>query len=228
MRGKSIVRHRAALARRDASDALGLCAALALCLVLLLSAIAARAAQDKPAKPDIGAKTVFLVARPVIGDPVFHESVVLLFPSSAWADDGVVVGLILNRPARVALSEIFPDDKALKDQFADVYFGGPVDPHVPGAVFRSSKPPEHSSLLFGDVYVTFDSDFIEKLLEKPQDTPDLHLFLGRAQWAPLQLEWEMDGGAWYSVHAETTLIFSTNSRFLWRNLFQQQQPSPYS
>jgi hypothetical protein len=32
-----------------------------------------------------------------------------MFPSSVGAGEGPVVGLIVNKPARVALSEIFPD-----------------------------------------------------------------------------------------------------------------------
>jgi putative AlgH/UPF0301 family transcriptional regulator len=133
------------------------------------------------------------------GDPIFKESVVLMFPSSVEAGEGLVVGLILNKPARVELREIFPNDKVLKNRFETAYFGGPVDPRAPGVVFRSSEAAKQAALLFGDVYVSFDPDFIKELLKEPEKTPDLRLFVGRSQWAPAQLQNEMAVGAWYSV-----------------------------
>jgi putative AlgH/UPF0301 family transcriptional regulator len=90
-----------------------------------------------------------------------------MFPSSVGAGEVLVVGLIVNKPSRVALSEIFPNDKALKNRSETAYFGGAVDPRAPGVVFRSSKAAKQAALLFGDVYVSFDPDFIKELLKKP-------------------------------------------------------------
>ncbi|MGO9640758.1 MAG: YqgE/AlgH family protein [Candidatus Acidiferrales bacterium] len=203
-------------------------AAFAFCLLLVLSNTPVHAAQDKPDKGDSEDKALFLVARPDLADPFFKESVVLMFPSSMGAEEGVVVGLIVNRPARIALSEIFPNDKALKDRSETVYFGGPVDVRIPGVVFRSSKAAKQAVLLFGDVYVSFDPDFIKELLENPERTPDLRLFLGRSQWAPAQLQNEMLTRAWYSVQAETNLIFSARPQSLWRNLLKRAEPAPFA
>ena len=80
--------------------------------------------------------------------------------------------------------------------------------------------------MFGDVYVSFDPDFIKELLKKPGKTPDLRLFVGRSQWAPAQLHNEIVMGAWYSVRAETNLIFSASPQYLWRNLFERAEPAP--
>jgi putative transcriptional regulator len=200
-------------------------AAFAFCLLLVLSMTAVNAAQDKPNKGDAEDKTLFLVARPEQGDPIFKASVVLMFPSSMTTGAGLVVGLIVNRPARVALSEIFPNDDALKNSSETAYFGGPVYPRAPGVVFRSSKAVKQATLLFGDVYVSFDPDFIKELLKKPEKTPDLHLFVGRSQWAPVQLQYEMAKGAWYSVQAETNLIFSASPQSLWHKLLERAEPS---
>jgi putative transcriptional regulator len=198
----------------------GACASL----LLILSMTPAHAPQDKPKKGDSEDKTLFLVARPELPDPIFKESVVLMFPPSVGSKEGPVVGLIVNRPARVALSEIFPDDEALKDRSENVYFGGPVEPRAPGVVFRSSKAAKQAALLFGDVYVSFDPDFIKELLKEPEKKPDLHLFVGRSQWAPAQLEFEIAVGAWYSMRAETNLIFSASPQSLWRKLFELAEP----
>jgi putative transcriptional regulator len=183
-----------------------------------------RAAQDQPDKGGSDNTTLFLVARPEIGDPIFKESVVLMFPSSAVAIKGLVVGLIVNRPARVNLSELFPNDDALKNRSETAYFGGPVDTSSPGVVFRSSKAPKQSALLFGDIYVSFDPDLIKELLKKPEKTPDFRLFIGRSQWVQAQLQNEMAKRAWYSVRAETNLIFDPSPQNLWRNLLERAEP----
>ena len=107
-------------------------AAFAFCHLLILSRVPVRAAQDKPNKGDNEEKTLFLVARTELRDPIFKESVVLMFPSSVGVGEGLIVGLIVNKPARVELSEIFPDDPALKNRPETAYFGGPVDPRAPG------------------------------------------------------------------------------------------------
>ena len=197
-------------------------AALAFCLLLALKA--PLHAQDKPNQEDSEDKTLFLVARPKLGDPLFKESVVLMFPSSVVTVKGLVVGLIVNRPATVALSEIFPNDDALKNRSETVYFGGPVEPMAPGVVFRSSKAVKQAVLLFGDIYVSFDPNFIKELLKKPEETPDARLFVGRSQWASVQLQYEMAMRAWYSVRAETNLIFTASPQSLWHKLFEREEP----
>jgi len=203
-------------------------AVFAFCVLLFFGKAPMQATQDKPDKGDIENKTLFLVARPGLGDPMFKESVVLMFPASARTGEGLIVGVIVNRPARVALSEIFPDDEAMKNRSDTAYFGGPVFPRAPGVVFRSSKAAKQAALLFGDVYVSFDADFIKELLKEPEKTPDLRLFVGRSQWAPAQLQNEMVVGAWDTVRTEANLIFKTNPKYLWRRLFEQAEPAPIS
>ena len=200
-------------------------AAFAFCIICL-SIMPLRPAQDKPNKEDNEDKTLFLVARPELGEPIFKESVILTLPSSVGVGEGLVVGLILNEPARIALSDIFPDDQAFENRSETVYFGGPVEPRAPGVVFRSSKPVKQAALLFGDIYVSFDSDSIPELLKEPKKTPDLRLFVGRSQWAGAQLQNEMAMGAWINVRAETNLIFSPSPQYLWRKLFDRAEPAP--
>jgi hypothetical protein len=68
---------------------------LASCLLLVLSMTSAHVTQDKPNKGDSEDKTLFLVA---------HPKLRLMFPASVGTGEGLVVGLILNKPARIALS----------------------------------------------------------------------------------------------------------------------------
>jgi putative transcriptional regulator len=202
-------------------------AAVAFC-IFCLSMTPLRPAQDKSnkSKEDSEGKTFFLVARPELREPIFKESVVLRLPSSVGVGEGLVVGLILNKPARIALSDIFPDDQALQNRSETVYFGGPVEPRAPGVILRSSEPIKKAALLFDDIYVSFDPDFIRELLKETGKTRDLRLFVGRSQWARAQLQNEMVMGAWLSVQAETNLIFGTGPQYLWRKLFDRAEPAP--
>jgi len=198
-----------------------------LCILFLIGQTFARATQETPdKKPELGSKTLLLVARSGLGDPFFRDSVVLMFPASVKKEEGLIAGVIINKPTRVALSDIFPDDKEFKDRSETAYFGGPVEPRVPLAVFRANKPAKEAMLLFGDVYVSFDPDFIRELLKRPEKPADVRLFLGRAQWGPLQLENEMSIGAWYGVPAEASLIFDSKPDYLWHKLHEQAAPGP--
>lgn len=194
---------------------------------MVLHAAAAAPAQksgpqqkNKPTKKTD--QPTYLVARE-ISDPFFHESAVLMLPTDP---DSVVAGLIVNKPTNIPLSELFPDDGALKNKTQTIYFGGPVDTDEPGVVFRSPKAMKTAVLLFGDVYVSFDRDFIEGLLEKPGQVHDLRLFVGRAQWDPDQLQDEILEGSWYSVQAESSFIFSADPKYVWHTLFEIAEPSP--
>ncbi|HXZ13609.1 MAG TPA: YqgE/AlgH family protein, partial [Candidatus Sulfotelmatobacter sp.] len=141
-------------------------------------------------------KSLFLVARRELPDVLFKESVILMLPST---DTDLVVGLIVNKPTRVPLRDVFPKNPDLKDRPDTIYFGGPVDIHTPSVLFLSSKPAEQAVHLDGDLYISFNSDFIEETLVKPkEEMRDMRLFLGRSQWAPEQLQGEILRGAWYS------------------------------
>jgi putative AlgH/UPF0301 family transcriptional regulator len=204
-------------------------AAFAFCCLLAFGSASARAQSDQPNKDTDKTKPVFLVARPEIGDPIFQESVVLLFPATVESSESgqrIMIGLIVNRAASVSLSEFFPDEKAFKNRSETAYFGGPVDMRSFCALFRSSKDVKQALNLFDDVYVSFDADFIKAHLKKPGETKDLRLFLGRAQWSPEQLQNERDLGAWYSVPAEKSLVFTASPQYLWHNLLERAAPGP--
>jgi putative transcriptional regulator len=203
-------------------------AAVTFFLLLFLVNAPARA-QSRSEQETDKAKPMFLVARPEMDDPIFQQSVVLLFPTSIEASEGgarVIIGLIVNRAASVSLGDVFPDEKVFKNRTETAYFGGPVDTRSFCALFRSKKDVKQAVHLFDDVYASFDADFIEGHLKKPGETTDLRLFLGRSQWGPEQLQRERSLGAWYSVPAETSLVFTSNPQYLWHNLLERAAPGP--
>lgn len=192
--------------------------ALFACILLGLLGPLAHGAQNS------GNEAVFLVARNQIQDPFFEHSVVMMLPTTKAP---LIVGLIINKPTRVTLSKLFPDSPALKSRTEPAYFGGPVDVRVPSVVFHSPEAHEQALRLYGNVYLTFDPDLITTVFQNAQGASIPRLFLGRAQWAPAQLQNEMRQGSWYRVHASGNLIFSSNPQQLWRRLHTRAAPSKY-
>jgi len=173
-------------------------------------------AEDKP-KP----KLLFLVARPSIEDPFFERSVVLMLELQG---EPLLVGLVVNKPSQLPLSKLFPESPVLKDRAENAYIGGPVDMATPALVFHTPKAPKQAMPLYGDVYLSFDPKFISKLMRDPKQTGELRLFLGRAQWAPEQLQGEASEGSWYSLRAEGEVVFDRDSEHLWKRLHDRARP----
>src|ERR1700722_14961284 len=114
----------------------------ALCALLLLFATpCATSAEDS--KP---LTAILLVARTELPDSDFAGSVVLAMNHLGIAP----AGIILNRPTRVAVSELFPNLKPLARLHDKVYFGGPVEPMSVWFLFRAAKPPRRAIRAFDD------------------------------------------------------------------------------
>src|SRR3954463_14798172 len=63
-----------------------------------------------------------LIASPVLVDPNFHRTVLLI---AEHTEEGAM-GLVLNRPAETLVADAVPDLSPLADSGAPVYVGGPV------------------------------------------------------------------------------------------------------
>ena len=107
--------------------------AIAAVMFLAASAIAPHAAKESPKTSPPAhykfewrlAKGNLLVASENIKDSIFAETVILLVDYNAQG----AMGLIVNRPARVKISEALPEIKGLNAINDFLYFGGPVSGH---------------------------------------------------------------------------------------------------
>lgn len=168
----------------------------------------------------------FLVASRGLGDPLFAQSVVLMLPIKE--EGQLLVGLIVNKPSKVKVSELFPDSPGIEANESMVYFGGPVDAGVGArsAIFRSKTPRDKAIQVFGDVYVTFDPGVILALAENQQQAANVRVFVGRAQWDPQQFQGEVDAGAWHSLRGGADSIFTALPEMLWPALIEKSEPKP--
>jgi putative transcriptional regulator len=181
---------------------------LAALLVALLLACAASGA----APADDASKTaILIVARAELPDPNFADSIVLVMNNLGPAP----VGLIINRPTAVPVSQLFPDVTRLAQLSDRVYYGGPVEFGSIWFLFRAAKPRKDAVEAFSGLYLSASKELLLELVRRDKPMDGLRIFAGHAGWGPGQLEREIAHGDWTSRRAELDAIFSGKSEHPW-------------
>jgi len=178
--------------------------------------VAASLARGTPKAPE----TYFLVAQPDLPDPMFQESVVLMLPSTGTP---LIIGLIVNKPTKMKLNDLFPNTAPFSKRSDPAYFGGPVDIGTPLVVSNSTHAPDGATLLFNDVYLSVDPQEILSLFKNSPESKTVRLYLGRAQWTDEQLHAEMLENSWYNVPSDPAFVFSADPTRVWRTLVARAQ-----
>jgi putative transcriptional regulator len=178
-----------------------------LCVFLLLFAMSWPAVAEN-AKP---LTTILLAAGAELRDSNFKDSVVLVMNNIAPAP----AGLIINRPTRIPVSELFPDVKRLAQLDDKVYFGGPVQIQTVSFLFRADTPPEHATKVLDGVYLSTNEELLRELLGRDKPTEGLRIFIGHSGWGPGQLQNEIARGHWTLAPADTGAIFGRRSEHPW-------------
>lgn len=177
---------------------------LLICLLLI--------AAPSGAQQESGAEPVLLVASTELQDPNFSQSVVLvLFPAGGWP-----TGVILNRPTRLAWSETFPDEPALRARADPIYFGGPVRINALWFLFRQGAPQGTVLPVLEDLYLSSDGELLDRLLQAHARVD--RFFVGYSGWAPAQLDMEIAQGAWHVLPADLDAILKMEPETMWREL----------
>jgi putative transcriptional regulator len=164
----------------------------------------------------------FLVARPLLQDPNFRRTVVLILAHNA---DGAF-GLVVNRPAK---AEGLP---------WPLFVGGPCP--SPGLMMLHGHPewaqasesegadeaepptgPEVAPGLF-----IGNAASLEKAGATPDEERRFRVFSGYAGWSGGQLEGELAAGAWALAAANGEVLFGTPFEELWERLAPPRIPQP--
>jgi putative transcriptional regulator len=183
----------------------GIAGALGALLLLSGSAWPTSAADAKPLT------AILIVARDELPDSQFANSVVLVMNDLGPAP----VGIIINRPMPLPVSQLLPDLKHLARVRDKVYFGGPVAFGSVSFLFRATKPPQHAIQACDGVYLSEDRKLLLQLLARDKPMDGLRIFVGHAGWAPGQLEAEIAHGDWTLKRAEPDAIFNGKSQHPW-------------
>ncbi|MFQ5571501.1 MAG: YqgE/AlgH family protein [Rhodothermales bacterium] len=167
------------------------------------------------ADPDLVPATgVLLVAPPMLRDPNFWRTVVLL---CEHGPDGSF-GLILNRPLSLELSEVINDLQG-NDLIS---LGGPVQQNTLHFLHRHGDLVTEAIPILDGVHWGGDFEAIKVLVQTESATPrDLRFFLGYAGWSAGQLDDEVEQGGWFLTRADDVLIFSEQPDTLWRAVLRR-------
>ncbi|PYC63074.1 hypothetical protein C7C46_33240 [Streptomyces tateyamensis] len=162
-----------------------------------------------------------LVATPVLTDPNFVRSVVLLLDH----DGQGALGVVLNRPSPVEVSDVLDGWAELAGDPQVVFQGGPVglDSALAVAVMPGEPGPEEPlgwRRVHGAIGLV-DLDAPPQLLAG--ELGALRVFAGYAGWTPGQLEAEIAEGAWFLVEAEPGDISCRRPERLWREVLRRQR-----
>ena len=169
-------------------------------------------ANDLPPKAGM-----FLVARDGMPDPRFRESVILLVQH----DGGGSGGLVINRPSRLGLGELFADQPDFAGMSGQLYYGGPVSPSslvvLTDAV--EALPEESVPVIDKELYVTGILQ-MNSWLSTQKKTPQYRVYTGYAGWGPGQLASEIARGDWRVLPGDVEAVFTEEVSSLWHNLRQ--------
>jgi len=157
---------------------------------------------------------VLLIAHPMLGDPNFRRTVVLICEHSPEGS----FGLILNRPLDVELGEIV-EGLAGHDLLS---LGGPVQQDTLHFLHRHDDVLEGAIPVMDGVHWGGDFEMVKTLVWAEQATRrDLRFFLGYAGWSSGQLEDEVEEGGWFLAPATDDLIFQEDPHRLWRTVLRR-------
>ncbi|MDQ6696151.1 MAG: YqgE/AlgH family protein [Actinomycetota bacterium] len=155
------------------------------------------------------------MATPLIGDPNFERTIILLL---AHGEEGAF-GVVLNRPSATDVAEIIPDwaDAAAAPKL--MFIGGPVGVNAVIGLGRPGPDDRPSSWqpLVGAIG-TLDLNSSEDATS----CAEVRLFAGSAGWAVGQLEDELAEGAWWLVDVDADDVFSSDPASLWSSVLRRQ------
>jgi putative transcriptional regulator len=160
-----------------------------------------------------------LVATPVLDDPNFRRTVVLLLDHSGEG----ALGIVVNRPLQVDVSAVLPLWQPYATAPGRLFQGGPVALDsalgvvaVPG----DDEEPMGVKRIIGSLALV-DLDMPPEIISG--GVAGLRIFAGYAGWGAGQLEAEIEDGAWYVVDAESRDPFTDAPELLWRQVLRRQR-----
>jgi putative transcriptional regulator len=159
-----------------------------------------------------------LIAEPMLGDPNFDRTVVLMVDHT---DEGAL-GVVLNRPTGLEVEAVLGEWSDLAASPGVLYLGGPVEQNGVLALARrrTVRPLPGWSPVLDDVGTL---DLHGEPTELAGDVTGIRFFAGYSGWGPGQLESELADSAWLVVDAHPDDVFAADPDLMWRSVLRRQQ-----
>jgi len=152
-----------------------------------------------------------LVATPMLGDPNFDRTVVLMIEHNSEG----ALGVVLNRPGTLEVVDALPEWSTLAASPAVLFSGGPVQGNALVGLGEEAEVPLVGSV--GTVNLGIAPDGADGRLRR------VRLFAGYAGWGPGQLEGEIEGRAWFVLDALPEDALTSEPGELWSAVLRRQR-----
>jgi putative transcriptional regulator len=188
------------------------------CFVVALAALLVVAAPPAATETtDPLAAPAMLVAKPDLAQ--FYRNTVLFVRPIG---NGAHLGFIINRPTDVTLGSLFPQHVPSQRVSEPVLLGGPAHTDTLFALVQRKSSPGGRSIPFaGDVFLAFDLDVVDRIIE--QDGNAARFMVGLVLWQPGELAEEVRRGFWFVREPDAKLLFGKSSERLWEELVQRSR-----
>jgi putative transcriptional regulator len=183
----------------------------AACLVLFLTGIGAVSSLSAADVPTAGS---FLVATRDLQGSWFSQTVILLVQH----DESGTMGLVINQPSEIQLSEMLPEVSPLAESDRKLYIGGPVATYGVTILIQSDRELENAEHVIGNVYASGSRELLLETLYNDEFVSHVRLYAGHSGWLPGQLDNEIARGSWVVISADESTIFSADPSQIWPQL----------
>ena len=156
-----------------------------------------------------------LLASPALMDPNFRRAVILV---GVHSEEGAM-GVVLNRPSEVTVSEAVPQLEQTVAEQEPVYVGGPVQPSSIVFLAEFLDPTPAGLLVLGRIGFPAPDASIDELTEA---TARRRVFAGYAGWGEGQLDAEVDQGDWIAHSAVPDDVFTDVPAELWSSVLTRK------
>ncbi len=157
-------------------------------------------------------KGSLLIANPVLPDPNFSRTVILLCNHNEQGS----FGLIINRSAQLKAPDLFSGINILKSYNEKIYIGGPVSQSMVFYLYRSAKDVIDLDKICSGVYLGSNLETLESLyldIENPGE--NIRFYLGYSGWSGGQLDGEMEQNSWLVQDANEQFVFLDSENLIW-------------
>ena len=169
-------------------------------------------------KPQLSPESVsltgqLLVASTTMGDPRFQRTVILVVRHN----ESGAFGIVINRPVGQRTLASLLEKLGEKDAVAgnvQIFAGGPVQPDLGFVIHTTDYKLADTTAINDDVALTASPDILRDIGRQKGPQKALVVF-GYAGWGPNQLEAELVHNAWFTITADSALIFDAGRDRVW-------------
>ena len=149
-----------------------------------------------------------LIATPLLLDPNFYRTVILMLQD----DEDGTVGVVLNRPTLESVESHLPEWAERTKPPHKIHYGGPVEPEVAiGLSTADGLPAGVPGLSLVDLSSSPETE----------TGPSVRIYSGYSGWGKGQLDEELATGSWYVAQASPDDPFD-DPEGQWRRVLRRQ------